>query len=675
MRHERTRTVRRALVFVLVVVTCAVVWSVRRPGKAPGSAGPAPAGGRGTTLGDVSLLRFREGSRKVEVKARAMTGRDGTAVRLEGVEFTLPFVAEGRAETARITADECLYEAGRERARFRGNVHVATSDGLELESASLEYRGDEGIVQSEDDVRFRRGRASGSGRGLEYRRDSDTIVLRENVKLRFEEEKSPPVDVEAASARVVRPERRAWLHGGVLVSQVGRELRCRDMLLHLTPDLRGIERAAAIEDVDVRMAEGVALSGGTATEGGAKRLRCRKLHLVLTPEGVVREAIAVNPATLEVEPGKGEPAERRRLTSQVLRFLFDDDGRFQRLEAKAGGEKGVPTVLSSEPVGTAAGVRPWRSKSRTLVARFDPASGKLRGAELRGDFVFEEPGRKAWSRRAVYDEDASQLVLTGDAGIVDEAQRSELRAGRIELQTTTHAVHARESVRHTLKSVQGKGGRSLLGGEEPTVLASTVFDYDPATATARYQDGAVLRAGKDEVRAPTIVLEEPAEGHRRLTARGGETSVLYPRAQKGKEEKGKDKTPIEARSREMVYEEQAGTIVYTGDVEIRQGDIWTKSPEAVVTLTPDGGDIERLTAGSPAVVRQGKRYATGERGTYTPKDETLVLVGEKVVLQDVDRQVVGRILIFEVGSDRIRVDGREEVRTEAVFKRKEPTKP
>jgi len=80
-------------------------------------------------------------------------------------------------------------------------------------------------------------------------------------------------------------------------------------------------------------------------------------------------------------------------------------------------------------------------------------------------------------------------------------------------------------------------------------------------------------------------------------------------------------------------------------------------------------------AGEPVEVQQGARRATGQTGTYTPANETLVLVGEKVVLQDVDRRLEGRILTFEMGSDRIRVDGREEVRPEAVFKRKEPPKP
>jgi len=116
---------------------------------------------------------------------------------------------------------------------------------------------------------------------------------------------------------------------------------------------------------------------------------------------------------------------------------------------------------------------------------------------------------------------------------------------------------------------------------------------------------------------------------------------------------------VEARSREMQYEEAKNRIVYTGEVEIRQGDILTRSPEAIVLLTKDGETIDRLLAGEPVEVHQGVRRATGERGTYTPANETFVLMGEKVVLIDVDRRLEGRILTFEVGSERVRVDGRD----------------
>jgi lipopolysaccharide transport protein LptA len=157
-----------------------------------------------------------------------------------------------------------------------------------------------------------------------------------------------------------------------------------------------------------------------------------------------------------------------------------------------------------------------------------------------------------------------------------------------------------------------------------------------------------------------------------LTATGGVASVLHPQAAKGS---AKPPAAVEARSQEMVYEEATSRVVYTGDVEIRQGDILTKSPEAVVLLAKDGETVEKMLAGEPVEVHQGLKRANGERGTYTPANETFVLTGERVVLHDADRRLEGRVLTFEVGSDRIRVDGREEVRTEAVFRRKELQRP
>jgi lipopolysaccharide transport protein LptA len=311
-------------------------------------------------------------------------------------------------------------------------------------------------------------------------------------------------------------------------------------------------------------------------------------------------------------------------------------------------------------------------ESNRFTAALDPESGAVRGAEFDGSVVFTEPVRKAWAGHAVYEEEAGRVILTGDPRIADEGGGGELRGRRIELGTRSRNVTASGNVRHTITRKGRADPPGLLGGDEPAVLLCREFEYDSTARTARYRENALLRSGRDEVRAPVIVIDEPGEGRRRLAASGGTTSVFHPRA-------GKDATrepePVEARSRDMVYEESTRRIVYTGDVEIRQGDIITRSPEAVVTLAREGGGIDRMIAGEPVEVVQGARRATGERGTYTPADETFVLVGERVVLQDVDRRLEGRILTFQVGGDRIRVDGREEVRTEAVFKRKEPSKP
>jgi lipopolysaccharide export system protein LptA len=674
MRKDRARTARRALLALLVVVSGAVAWSLRRPSSPATSPSPAAplVPGQGTTVADGSLMRFREGDRKVEVKWRSMVGREGAAMRLRGVEATFPFVRDGRASRATITADECLYQPQPQEASFRGNVRLRTDDGLELDTERLDYAADPGVARTDEPVRFRRGRSSGSARGLDYRSEGETLELKAEVKLRLEDEAGPPTDIEAGTARATRAERRVVFDGGTIVRQGARELRSERLQLFFNGETEAIDHAAAIEDVDLRVGPGAPMPGMAVAEGGGeKRLRCRKLQVFFRAKGILSEAVAINPATLDVLPGRHDVQERRRLETHSIKFVFDEEGRLASLVAQGGGPELRRTVLITEPLaGRPAPAR--RVESRTLRAALDPASGALREATFVGNVVFTEPGRKAWAGRAVHDEGAGRLTLTEDPRIVDEAEGSELRARSIALGTRSRGVTASENVRHTL-APRAKGGRAgMLGGEEPTVLLCREFEYDAATRTARYRENALLRSGKDEVRAPTIVLEQPAGGGRRLSASGGTASVLHPRAEKGA---SKEPALVEARSRDMVYEESANRIVYTGDVEIHQGDILTRSPEAVVTLTKDGGAVDRLLAGEPVEVQQGVRRATGQRGTYTPADETLVLVGERVVLLDVDRRLEGRILTFEVGSDRIRVDGREEARTEAVFKRKEPPKP
>jgi lipopolysaccharide transport protein LptA/LPS export ABC transporter protein LptC len=683
MRPTSTRLLRRGLLAVLVVVAGAVAWSLRRPAPAqlpePGATAGAPA--QGMTVVDGAILRFREGKQRVEIRFRAMAGQEGGAAHLQGVTVTFPYVAEGREATATITADECLYEAARQRAAFRGRVHVVTSDGFELETESLDYLGDEGVARSQEDVRFRRHTMSGSGRGMEYRSAAQSVSLQSNVRLRFEEEAGPPTDIEAGAATASRSEELVRFGGGVTVRQGLRELHSKRLQLKMAWGLTVVEKAAAIEDVDLRAVGAEALPGTVGTGGGGKRLRCRRLNVGFRARGVMSEATANNPATLEILPGPKDPRERRRIETRSIRFGFDEQGRLTTLQGLAAeGPPAEPrqrvTVLTSDPVPPSRGGQ-RRVECGSFTANLDPESGALRSAEFVPGFwatvvVFSEPGRKAWAQQASYEEGTGLLTLVGEPRIRDEEQGSDLRGQRIEVGTRTQNVSASGNVRHTLTR-RGRAARpGMLGGEEPTTLLCRFFDYDAATKTAHYRENALLRSGRDEIRAPLIVLKEPTPERRSLAASGGVASRLHPRREKGA---AREPAPVDARSRELLYEEWTNRVVYTGDVEIRQGDILTKSPEAVVTLTADGQTVDHMVAGEPVEVQQGLRRATGRQGTYTPQNETFVLVGDKVVLKDLDRRVEGRVLIFQVGNDRIRVDGREEVRTEAVFKKKEPPRP
>ena len=380
--------------------------------------------------------------------------------------------------------------------------------------------------------------------------------------------------------------------------------------------------------------------------------------------------------SLELDSKPGASPEKRRITGHRIRFDFDEQERLRTVSAQAGGSKvnpeNRPVVLSSDAGGPGGAVR-REVECRRFRGDLDPVSGELRVADFTGAVVFKEPGRTGEADRAIYEEASGLLRMRGGAPrIRDEEDGSELQAQQIDLDTESQGVTAVGGVRHEIRRQEEDSDGGMLSGSEPAVMVCGRFEYDSEANKAWYRDNALLRSGRDEIRAPLIVIEDPAPARRRLHASGGVVSFLHPRSS---EEEAKEPTPVEARSEEMVYEEEEGRVVYTGNVDIRQGDILTLSPKAVVTLEGGGRDVETIVAGEPVVVHQGVRRASGRTGTYTPRTETMVLEGDDVVLEDVDRKVRGRVLTFQVGDDRIRVDGQEEVRTEAIFKKRKPSTP
>jgi len=338
----------------------------------------------------------------------------------------------------------------------------------------------------------------------------------------------------------------------------------------------------------------------------------------------------------------------------VLVFRWDEQGRLEELQ----GQKG--TELVSEPL--AAGSTARTIRGRAFVARLDPVSGELREAEFNRDVEFIRGKQRAHAERGLYDGAGGILKLTEEPVVFDDSQRTRLEAEEIEIVAQSGDLRAMGGARQTIEPGSGRPG--LMGGDQAVSLSCREFAYEAKTRTAFYRGDALLRTGRSEVRAPAIRVEETTTG-RRLVAEGGTTSRLA--APAGSSE---DTAPTEGRGRQMVYEEGPGTLVFTGDAWIRQGEVQTKSPEATIVLGPDGREVRSLVAGSPVELTQGARVATGARATYTPKNGTIVVAGEKAELRDPGQRVQGRSLTFFVGEDRILIDGREEMRTETVLRRR-----
>jgi LPS export ABC transporter protein LptC/lipopolysaccharide transport protein LptA len=679
MTPRTLHRVRAALLALVLGVGAAVAFTFLRSQPAV-TATPAPTPPpEGPTSARAEMFEYKSFKGDKEgfiLRARKMVGQEQEEVRLQGVDLTFTYMAKGQPGTGRIVSDDAVINPSVQKGTFQGHVVVTTAEGFELHTESLIYRGDKQLAKSDVPVQFKRKDISGTSTGMTYDAAEGRLDLPADVTLRIQDEDNPATDIKAARALLVREEGTMRFEGDVVLTQSGDVLKADRFEVDFGSD-QTIYRARAIDNVVLDSASGV-VPGTAPIAGGSgpRHLTCRKLDLWLRPDRSLEQAVAAPDGDLTLMPGPKDPPEKRRLQARALSFRFDEHGRLYELE----GQK--DSAFDTDPIPPAKGV-PRRLRCQSFLARVDAGTGVIKDVEFRREVVFEQAPQKATADNASYDGASGVLTLRQGPELVDTEQGSRLRAGAIDMATLSGDLTARRDVQHVLHRKSGGGQGLLMGGDEPALITATLMDYTAATKTARYQQNALLRSGKDEIRAPEIRLQQNApEGRWRLEASGGVVSFLHPRRDGGKEDPktgaggNRDTSAVEGRAQALVYSEEGQKAIYKGEVTIRQGDIATRSPEATLNFTPDGSAIQTLVAGEPVEVQQGTRRASGARGTYTPQTETMVLVGPRVVLKDPTQEVEGRTLTFHVGDDRVLVDGQEQVRTLTILRnRKEPPKP
>ncbi len=675
MTPGQKRRAQLVLAGVLALVAGAVSLSLRTPVDAPAPPAAeslAPGQANTSRTADLVYRIFREGRESLTVKARRMEGSEKEELLFTGVELSFTYMAQGQPGTGSITADEARHAPAQQRAQFRGHVVLKTSDGFELATEALNYRADRGIARSDRPVSFKRKDLSGRATGMIYHAETGTVELQSQVAVRIDDPDQPPVEIRSGRALFEKDKGTLEFLEGVTSVQGGDRLEARSYFLEFVRQTRAWKRAFAYGDAVLTLRGGGvagASAPGAMRASGTRVLRAPKIDLWFRPDRSLEELAAGPGAELRLVPGAKAQEGARTLRARVLVFRLDGQGRLAEVQ----GQKDS-SFLSEPPRGSQA--PPLEAACRAFVAHVEPETGELREIDFMRDVEFRRGTQRASAMRARLQADGL-LRLVRKPELHDSARRMRLGAPTIELQTRTGDLHALGGVRQVIEpqaGAEGAPGGLLSQGAGATLIVAQEVFHDQAKRVTRYSGEALLRAGGDEVRAPRLQIAERADGLRTFTAEDGVVSRFAPQPPTNTNGAAPRRAALEARARLMVFDEGLRRIAYRQEVVLRQERLVTKSPRADLTLGPDGRSLQSLVAGEPVELLDGDRKVWGQRATYTPADEKVVVEGDEVRLTGPGQEAHGRTLTFRVGDDTILVDGREESRTETVF-RKEPPKP
>jgi LPS export ABC transporter protein LptC len=657
-----------------------------------------------------AFQQFSAAKQEYLIEAERQLTYEGGATKFIGVTIK---VKERAGRDFVISGREAQAGEGQKDLQVTGDVRLSASDGFVATTDHATFSNADATVRADGPVSFQKGRMSGSGVGMRYDQSADVLTLADAVRVAVTDETGKTtMEFTSTSATLARAEDYLSLEGNVhalrgeqiLESDRGRALLSEDDELVTYIEMRGNARVVGGEafdsmsarDIDLDYSESgdllervVLQGGGTVVLAGAdedagRQFEGESLELLFAPDQTLTQATGrggvrmILPAgasassrTIKArsfdasgEPGKGLTAAR-----------FDDQVEFEETEntrRRVARSAALRTTLSGQGVTSAVFTTAVSFETEGLRAsagevQYDPARGGLR---LRG----AEGGRvpRVADENIEIDADTIDVTIEGP---------HMLAKGRVRTVLRPRTPGARGN------APQGPGGAEpitrlpglLQQGQAANVTAASL-DYQGGAGTAAYTGEAMLWQGDTTIRADAISLDQRKAD---LIAVGN----------------GRSNLPLEngvsiGRASEIRYDDATRRIAFTGldpasgkpsepvasrpsagaplarptpaQLSGPQGDL--RAGRIEVVLAGAASRIDRLEAYRNVNVRLDTRVATGDRLTYFDADGRYVITGVATVpvtIVEECRETTGRTVTFFRSTERIIVDGNEEVRTQS----------
>jgi lipopolysaccharide transport protein LptA len=201
---------------------------------------------------------------------------------------------------------------------------------------------------------------------------------------------------------------------------------------------------------------------------------------------------------------------------------------------------------------------------------------------------------------------------------------------------------------------------SMFKAGQPVTVTADALRYDGASGKATYTGSVQMWQAETTIKATKVVVDERTGD---LSAEGdpvATTTVLQQTGANGT----KERSVANAKSRTFNYEEALRRATYSGEAFVTGPAGELRAAKIELYLRPAGDELDRAEAYESVTLSEQRRKTTGDRMTYLSEEERYVITGTPVrIVDECNRETLGRTLTLFRATDRVLVDGNEQMRT------------
>jgi LPS export ABC transporter protein LptC len=614
---------------------------------------------------------------------------DGTS-KLQGV--TVVFDERNGDRTFTITGNEGRLGKDAATMALDGAVKMVGSDGLTVLTEHATYADGDGVVRAPGPVDVTRGRMHATGNGMTWEKTPDvlTIIDQAVVHIAPENGGEGPSDVSAGTAVFARREKYLRFDRAVKMLHNGQNIEAENAIMHLSDDEKRIQT--------VELLDRTRITSSKVSPGGLQAMSGGQMNLTYAPDGEsLQHALVAGDASIQIAGEAGKPG--RQIVATTIDISLSADGatptallgrenvvltfppepgaagrtiRAPNLDAKGEEGKGLTRAMFTGGVQYREhGADVDRAvNSGTLDVGLKPAMSSIDDAKFAQSVKFEEGKMAAQAAAGHYDIDKGTLALSGrEPGmLMPHVVNEQIAVDAVTIDVTLEGpkLKAVGNVRSTLKpasTTQDQSANdikmpSMLKQDKPVLVVGDNMDYDGTSSKGTYTGSARLIQEETSVKGDSITIDNKAGN---LGAAGNvvTTTVLEPK------DGTKDRSTSTATSKEFAYDDATRRMTYTKDAHMSGPDGDMTAVRILLFLKPSGDELDRAEAYETVVLREQNRETKGSKLVYTTANETYVVTGTPVKIVDqCQRETIGRTLTFNKGADNIVVDGNSQIRTQ-----------